>query len=86
MVAKTIKTMTQVLRCVRFDKTESPTWENDGLGWTEDGMIEALEKMEVEYTQAVDHDAFRVYRFQPPSAGKVGIKDLLVGGEGWFNA
>ena len=82
----TIQTIGTKLRCVKFDKTESPTWMNDGRGWTPDGMVEALEAFDVKYTQVVDHDDYAVWRLRPPGTGRIRVTTLLSGIELWGDA
>jgi hypothetical protein len=83
MVKATLEAMTKTLRCVRFDKTESPQTINDGCGWKRADMILAFDELGVDATEVVDHSDYTIYRIRPPSRGRIKVVSLIEGIAAW---
>ncbi len=75
------------LRCVRFDKTESPKWINDGKGWQYSDILLALHEFELKggCDEVSNHSEYTVFRVQPPTLKRVTIQSLMSGVELWVD-
>jgi len=81
MMKATIKHLSPTMRLLKFSKLASPSWVNEGQGWTPDLAVEAASLMGVSAKQVSESSTNIMFRVQPPRVGKLKTKELVQGME-----
>lgn len=79
MMKSVIRTLSPTLRLVRFNKDLSPSWINQGTGWTPDAAVEASSALGLEAIKVDESDTSIMYRVQRPKPGRLKYKELVPG-------